>query len=181
MIRKLRFPIVFAAVLLVALTALGSFQQRVASASPEQQGNMLHSYSVKFVCGRQGNPNPDLAVTQVGVYATDINIHNYNLNLDVSIRKEVIVLVANTQPVGREPNVSRPSAFDSIVLPPDHATMDDCSRIWRLLGAAPGSYFVGFLHLISTADLSVDAVYTVNGTNGNTDIDVQRVEGKLIQ
>jgi hypothetical protein len=163
------------------LTAFGGFRQGVASAKPDQpQANAYYSYSVKFVCGKQGIDDPDLAVTVVGTYATDINIHNYNPNLQASIRKRFIPLVEGGHPVGREPNFSDTAAFDSIVLPPTTATMDDCSRIWRLLGMTPGTYIVGFLEVISTVDLSIDAVYTVQGESGNTDIDVERVQGKRL-
>jgi hypothetical protein len=181
MVRKRRLVIMFAAVLLLALSAFGGFRQGVASAKPDQpQANAYYSYSVKFVCGKQGFDDPDLAVTVVGTYATDINIHNYNPTQQASIRKRIIPLVASSHPVGREPNFSDTAAFDGIVLPPTTATMDDCSRIWTLLGAAPGSYYVGFLEVFSNVDLSIDAVYTVQGRNGNTDIDVERVQGKRV-
>jgi hypothetical protein len=138
------------------------------------------SYSVKYVCGKQVHDEPELAVTRPGTYATDINIHNYNPTQQAPIRKRVIMLAIGGYAPGREPNYSQVAATDGIVLPPTTATMDDCSRIWRLLGMTPGTYIVGFLEIVSPIDLSIDAVYTVQGESGNTDIDVERVQGKKV-
>ena len=180
MVRKLRFTMTFAAALLLALAALGSFRQDTASARPDQpQGTALLSYSVKFVCGRSVFPNQALAITRPGIYATEVNIHNYHPQLDASIKKEIIPIVIGPQVLGREPNFSGVKANDSIVLVPNSATMDDCNRIWTLLNLPPGTYFIGFLHLISTADLSVDAVYTSQAPGqGNTDIEIERIDPK---
>src|SRR6185503_12533733 len=178
MVRKLRFTITFAAALLLALTALGSFRQDIASAKPDQpQGTTLLSYSVKFVCGRSVFTSPPQAITRPGIYATEVNIHNYHPQMDAPIKKEVIPLVIGPQVLGREPNFSKVMAFDSIVLNPSTATMDDCNRIWTLLNLPPGTYFIGFLHLITPVDLSVDAVYTSQAPGqANTDIEIERID-----
>lgn len=128
------------------------------------------SYGVKFVCGLQpvqqtaagaqgGEP-----VVKPGNYATSINIHNYNYR-EVDVRKKVLLLVKDTQAIGREPESVKPSAFDKIVLGPDYATMDDCNRIWQLLN--PGvplpaimPLMEGYLVILSQLDMDVDAVYT---------------------
>jgi hypothetical protein len=180
MVRKLRFTITFAAALLLALTALGSFRQDIASAKPDQpQGTALLSYSVKIVCGRSVAPSPVLAITRPGIYATEVNIHNYHPQLDAPIKKEVIPLVIGPQVLGREPNFSGVKANDSIVLVPSSATMDDCQRIWTLMNLPPGTYFIGFLHLITPVDLSVDAVYTSQAPGqANTDIEIERIDPK---
>jgi hypothetical protein len=116
------------------------------------------------------------------VYATEINTHNY-ANEEVDIQKHIIPLVLDEHPIGREPEYSKVAAKDKIVLPPDSATMDDCSRLWKLLNAVPGTLSIGFLEIISPIELSIDAVYTVQGVCQeycNTDIDVERVEGKFV-
>ncbi len=93
----------------------------------------------------------------------------------------MIPLVVNDEAIGREPRYSEVRGQDSILLPPDTATMDDCYRITRLLGLGPGTYVIGFLEIISPLDLSIDAVYTVEGRyTHNTDVDVKRIEGKLV-
>jgi hypothetical protein len=180
MVRKLQFTITFAAALLLALTALGSFRQDTASAKSDQpQGTTLLSYSVKFVCGRSVSPTPAQAITRPGIYATEVNIHNYHPQLDAPIKKEVIPLVIGPQVLGREPNFSGVKANDGIVLSPSTATMDDCNRIWTLLSLPPGTYFIGFLHLITPVDLSVDAVYTSQAPGqANTDIEIERIDPK---
>ena len=133
-------------------------------------------------------------VVKPGNYATSINIHNYNYR-EVSIRKKVLLLVKDTQAVGREPNSVKPSAFDGIVLGPDYATMDDCNHIWQLLNpnaALPAvmPLMEGYLVILSPLDLDVDAVYTAE-VPGRLDtaavkdptgisIDVSRVQGKRV-
>ncbi len=137
-----------------------------ASAAP------TYSWSVKFVCGynptnigqsldgtKEGEPT-----VKFGNYATDINIYNPGYFDTAGIRKKVILLVTKGFPNGREPKVSKPSAFDGIELPPMTATMDDCNRIAELIygGAVPTPMplFIGFLVLESNVDLDVTAVYT---------------------
>lgn len=172
----LMIPIV---ALLLAVVSTSILNQPSAAASPAQQ-NGYYSYSVKFVCGRQGSDDPQLAVVRPGVYATEINIYNYGAK-EASIKKRAIPLVVNGQAIGREPNYSRIQGEDSIVLPPETATMDDCYRITRILGMAPGTYVIGFLQLVSDRDLDVTAVYTSEGRNlNNTDIEVEQIPGKFV-
>ena len=117
-----------------------------------------------------------------GVYATEINIHNYH-DTRVAIRKQVLPVVLEGKPQGREPRYVRVQAQDAIVLPPNTATMDDCYRIAELLysGAPPQPLrlMVGYLEIVSTLPLAVDAVYTVSDREGRTvAIEVRRVEGR---
>lgn len=201
---KRRILISLGVMLVLGAIAFSSLSQGVASATPDQQLTALPvtlvpvtigpitaipitpvpvtytSYSVKFVCGDQNNPDPEYAVTRPGSYATDINIHNYHPNQTVSIRKHILPLVQDGRPHGREPGYMPIRASDSITLPPATATFDDCQRIWRLLGAAPGSYYVGFFEIISTVDLSIDAVYTASTREGGITIDVERIQGKRV-
>src|SRR4029079_12450023 len=105
MVRKHRLIIVFAAALLLVLTAFGGFRQGVASAKPDQpQANAYYSYSVKYVCGAQLHTEPEFSVTRPGPYRTDINIHNYNPTVQAAIRKHVIMLAIGGYAPGREPN-----------------------------------------------------------------------------
>lgn len=166
------------------------------------QGAYLFNYSVKFVCGVQrGNaqtpsPFPGEPVVKPGNYATDINIHNYHYR-EQRIFKKLLILVKDDSPegmVGREPKSVTPAKLDTIVLPPDGATMDDCNRIWKLAGVTQLSpsmpLTVGYLVILSRADIDVDVVYTAQGRLSsdaglpgeplNTDIDVERVQGKRV-
>ena len=157
------------------------------------------SFGVKFVCGFQpslttatGAQGLGEPVVKPGNYATSINIHNYNYR-EVQLRKKVLLLVKDTQPIGREPESVKPSAFDKILLGPDYATMDDCNRIWQLLnpGAALPAvmpFMEGYLVILSQLDLDVDAVYTAevpgrldaNQNPTGISIDVERVNGKRV-
>jgi hypothetical protein len=158
------------------------------------------NYSVKFVCGVQpplqtaaGAQGLGEPVVKPGNYATEINIHNYNYR-EVPLRKKVILLVKDTQPIGREPESQGPIAFDKITLKPDWATMDDCNRLWQLLNpnapALPAimPLMVGYLVIISPIDLDIDAVYTaevpgrleVGKDPTGISMDVERVNGKRV-
>lgn len=148
-------------------------------------GSYMWSYATKFVCGTE-SPNPAGTIgeppVKPGNYATDINIHNYNYR-DAILFKKMIILVGETiatatHPggpfVGREPVVTAPSAFVTLTLPPDFATMDDCVALTNLakqsgaIGA--GSFMMGYLVVLSGLDIDVDAVYTAEvygvGSNG---------------
>src|ERR1700732_888983 len=86
-------------------------------------------YSVKFVCGTQNlpaTPVPVCTPVRVGLYSTEINIHNFNPQTEAVIQKRAMVLIHNDAPDGREPRFVRARPFDQITLPPDSATMDDC-------------------------------------------------------
>jgi hypothetical protein len=179
-----------------------STDQELAN-SPAQQaapGAYRFIYSAKFVCGYQppivdqpGTPSRGEPVVKPGNYATEINIHNYNYR-EFPIGKKVIYLVlpsadGKDQKVFREPEFAGPTKFDKIVLGPDFATMDDCNRLWQLLypnnpPPVPFPLMVGYLVVISPADLDVDVVYTaaapgtVSAPSQSVSIDVERVQGK---
>jgi hypothetical protein len=181
-----------------------STDQELAN-SPVQQavpGAYRFIYSAKFVCGYQppvveqpGTPPLGEPVVKPGNYATEINIHNYNYR-EWPIGKKVIYLVepsadGKTQKVHREPDSAGPAKTDKIVLGPDFATMDDCNRLWQLLypqnpPPVPFPLMVGYLVIISQADLDVDVVYTaaapgnVSAPSQSVSIDVQRVQGKRV-
>jgi len=137
-----------------------------------------YTYAVKFVCGfnpdnigyagdaldkRAGEPT-----VKFGNYATDVNIHNFNIygNPDLNppvVEKRVKVLVDRGVPVGREPRIVGTSGGDLITLPYGDSTMDDCNRIAEMLwGGVPTPYplTIGFLIVGSTVELDVTAVYT---------------------
>lgn len=150
--------------------------------APEREPARLHSYSVKFVLGYQESPELEVGMVRPGVYATEINIHNYN-DTRVAVRKHLLPLVLKGRPYGREPEYTRVAAQDAIVLPPDTATMDDGFRIAELLYGSPPPQplplTIGYLEIVSTEPLAVDAVYTVGDREGRTvSIDVERVEGR---
>jgi hypothetical protein len=146
---------------------------------------------VKFVCGAVSQwPEGGEPPVKVGNYATEINIFNSSPT-SAQIRKRVNLLVLRGDPRGREPKQVGTSAFDSITLASNNATMDDCNRIWRLLNPnaplpppTPLPLMIGYLTLISTngVDLNVDAVYTAAPINSTgtapVSIDVERISSK---
>ena len=148
------------------------------SAAAQQPG--IHVFAVKFVCGKPVSEDDiEYAIVRPGVYATEINIHNAN-PVRADVRKRFIPLVVEGKAVGREPEFAGVRALDAIVLPPSTATFDDCARIHKLLGVAPGALLIGFMEVISRQDLSVDAVYTVDGRGGSADVEVVRVPSKVV-
>ena len=149
---------------------------------PTPEGFEKHAYSVKFVCGVQGECGCDCASVVPGVYATEINLHNA-LDVEVKIEKHVIPLVFAGAAAGREPMYAKRKASDRIVLPPHTATMDDCCRLTELLlGAKAGPTLpltIGILEIISNRPLSVSAVYTVTDPkSGSVSMDVEQIQGR---
>src|SRR4051795_1881004 len=67
-----------------------------------------YSYSVKFVCGVQ--PAADgcccLPGVRTGIYATEINIHNYQYRGTALLTKSVLPVILAGTPLGREPRVA---------------------------------------------------------------------------
>lgn len=128
------------------------------------------TYSIKLVCGTNKKTTVDVSPVLRGIYSTEVNLHNPT-QLDAILQKRIILLVRDGLAIGREPNFAGVTAQDAIVLPPDTATMDDCQRIGELVyNIPPGFQFanfpltIGFLEVISSAELRVDAVYTTNNT-----------------
>jgi hypothetical protein len=150
--------------------------------APEEEPPRRLSYSVKFVCGLQDSEELEVGVVRPGIYSTEINIHNYH-DTEVAIRKFLLPLVIEGKPRGREPRYVRVAAQDGIVLPPNTATMDDCYRIAELLYGSPPPQplpmTIGYLELVSTMPLAIDAVYTVSDREHRTlAIEVERIEGR---
>lgn len=149
----------------------------VETGPPPEQGRF--SYSVKFVCGVfEGDPQG--ATVEPGIYATEINIHNYRQE-EVEIRKSVLMMVEQGEPVGREPNFVEVNGTDGIVLPPNTATMDDCQRIAEITGVDTSVLTIGYLGLETSQAVAVDAVHTSTGFDPGRfppSIDVERIEGK---
>lgn len=151
------------------------------SFAPSKERPKRYTYSVKFVCGVQREGEPSDTVLRPGRYSTEINIHNYH-DYPVEIRKFVLPLVRNDVIYGREPDFTQIRAKDEITLPANTATMDDCYRLGQLLYGQvpqPMPLSVGFLELVTTAPVVVDAVYTASDGKGNgLTMDVERVEGR---
>lgn len=136
-------------------------------------------YSVKFVCG-YNNTNVGLTgallnqsagepTVKFGNYATDINIYNFNIygtptGLGYTVlEKSVILLVDRGVPVGREPRTVMPVYSETLDLPFNGATMDDCNRIAEMIwGFVPTPFplTIGFLVVGSTDEVDITAVYT---------------------
>lgn len=164
------------------LIAVNRVDYGLAFAPQDNPGKLL-TYSVKFICGVQQSQEPAQAVVRPGVYATEINIHNYH-DVPVRILKYVLPLVYRDKVIGREPDLAGIRGKDAITLPPDTATMDDCYRIGQLLYGSPPPQplplTIGFLELVTTAPVAVDVVYTATDPSGQAlSMDVQRVEGRV--
>jgi hypothetical protein len=139
-------------------------------------------YSVKFVCGTQQESPEGCLTVRPGIYATDINIHNFQ-NSETNIEKFVIPLVLSGHVVAREPNIMKPQREpERITLPPNGATMDDCCHISELLGIPPVSsspLTIGFLVIVSSQEVNVTAVYTASALRASSlSIDIEQIVGK---
>ena len=150
--------------------------------APEEKPAKLTSYSVKFVCGLQESGELRDGMVRPGIYATEINIHNYH-DTRVEVRKHILPVVIKGKARGREPRYVRVQAQDAIVLPPNTATMDDSFRLAELLYGSPPPQplplTIGYLEIVSTRPLAIDAVYSVSDRAGRTvAVDVERVEGQ---
>ena len=142
------------------------------------------TYSVKIVCGRQTGGNCCcVAGTRPGLYATEVNIQNFNF-VEATVVKFVQPLIHGAV-LAREPDVTNPAArqFEKIILPPLAATMDDCCRIAEMLPAPSGEtpLTIAILSIASPLELSVSAVYTANPLNGDgISIDVEYIPSRLL-
>lgn len=65
--------------------------------APQGKPPALLSYSVKFVCGVQDADELEVGMVRPGVYATEINIHNYH-EVRVAVRKHLLPLVIEGKP-----------------------------------------------------------------------------------
>jgi hypothetical protein len=159
-------------------------RKRVRITVPACEPKDLYSYSVKFVFGVQEDCECTCTTgVRSGIYATDINIHNYQ-DEKVPVEKYVLPVVFAGAPQGRDPRVMKVKARDSLVLPGNSATMIDCCRLAELLfDSAPPSKLpltIGFLEIVSAVELQVTAVYTATDLESRSiSIDVDQVEGKI--
>lgn len=147
----------------------------------------LFTYSVKIVCGKQtGGDCCCVAGTRPGLYATEVNIQNFNL-VQAPVLKFVQPLIHGAV-LAREPDVTNPAALpkrqvETIILPPLAATMDDCCRIAEMLPAPSGEtpLTIAILSIASPLELSVSAVYTANPLNGDgISIDVEYIPSRRL-
>jgi hypothetical protein len=159
-------------------------RKRVRITVPACKPKDLFSYSVKFICGVQEVCECSCATgVRPGIYATEINIYNYQ-DEKVPIEKFVLPVVFAGAPQGREPRVVQAKARDTLVLPGNSATMDDCCRLAELLfDSAPPSKLpltIGFLEIVSPIELQVTAVYTATDLESRSiSIDVEQITGRL--
>jgi hypothetical protein len=144
----------------------------------------LFTYSVKFVCGTAAACDCECGPVRPGIYATEINIHNFQ-DVEASLQKFVIPVVLAGAAAGREPKFAGRKATDRILLPPHTATMDDCCRLAELLfGAEPSGALpltIGFLEVVSPVELSITAVYTATDANSHAiSIDVEQIDAHKV-
>jgi len=142
-------------------------------------------YSVKFICGTQNPPIPTNPCTPVrqGIYATEVNIHNFHPTGEPAvIHKLALLVVHNDKPVGREPGIAQAAPpFANITLPPGSATMDDCCSLLEPLKLSLTHLNIGFLVLQSTVSLNVTAVYTATDLHSaSISIDVQSIAERQV-
>jgi len=160
--------------------------EKLGAVSPQE----IFAYSVKVVCGKQTETNCCcVAGVRPGVYSTEVNIQNLNLTT-TTVLKFVLPLINSGAVVAREPNVLDPanlpqSQVEVIKLPPLGATMDDCCRIVEMLLGGPPSgdtaLTIAILLIVSTAELSVSAVYTASPLSGDgVSIDVEYIRPRLL-
>ena len=163
--------------------AAAAAQGRAAAAA---QG--FFTYSVKIVCGKQtGESCCCVAGTRPGLYATEVNIQNFNF-VPAPVLKFVQPLIHMGAVLAREPDVTNPLTLpkrqiETIILPPLAATMDDCCRIAEMLPAPSGEtpLTIAILSIASPLELSVSAVYTANPLNGDgISIDVEYIPSRLL-
>jgi hypothetical protein len=146
------------------------------------------AYSVKIVCGKQGGENCCcVAGTRPGLYATEVNIQNFNFQPSAVV-KFVQPLIHMGAVLAREPDVTDPTKLakrqvEQLILPPLAATMDDCCRIAEMLPAPSGEtpLTIAILSIFSQFELSVSAVYTANPLSGDgISIDVEYIPSRRI-
>jgi hypothetical protein len=139
------------------------------------------------VCGKQtGESCCCVAGTRPGLYATEVNIQNFNF-VQAPVLKFVQPLIHGVV-LAREPDVTNPAALpkrqiETIILPPLAATMDDCCRIAEMLPAPSGEtpLTIAILSIASPLELSVSAVYTANPLNGDgISIDVEYIPSRRL-
>jgi hypothetical protein len=174
-------PQIFTGTIDVVADGVVVARKRVRITVPACKEQLLHSYSVKFVCGIQKDRDRDCTPVRPGIYATEINIHNFS-STEAKIHKLLLPTVFAGAPAGREPRIVEPKIVDTIVLPPNTATMDDCYRIAELLFGArppmPMPLTIGFIEIISPVELAVTAVYTVTDLKSTSiSIDVEQING----
>jgi hypothetical protein len=148
----------------------------------------LFAYAVKIVCGKQTGENCCcVAGTRPGLYATEVNIQNLNLQ-NALVVKFVQPLIKWSAVVAREPDVTDPTKLpkrqvEDIILPPLAATMDDCCRIAEMLPPPSGEpgLTIAILSIVSQVELSVSAVYTANPLSGDgISIDVEYIPSRRL-
>lgn len=142
-------------------------------------------YSVKFVCGTQNASAAGVPVqctpVRLGAYATEINIHNFQRAQQAQIEKRVLLLVKDDSPIGREPKFVQSTIFESIKLPADSATMDDCCHLGEKLSFNPTRLNIGFLEILSDVELNVTAVYTATDLKAaSLSIAVETIAGRKV-
>jgi hypothetical protein len=153
-----------------------------------QAGWEIFTYTVKIVCGKQTETNCCcIAGTRPGVYATEVNIQNLNLQPaeGIKILKFVLPLINSGAVVAREPDVTVADLRRSelVTLPPLGATMDDCCRIAEFVAPPSGDtgLTVAILMIWSLVELSVSAVYTATPLSGDgISIDVEYIPSRRV-
>jgi hypothetical protein len=111
-------------------------------------------YAAKLICGIQKDPK-DMRLAR-GFYATTINVHNPQREVQAFFKK-----LALTIPPGRQrPGKVIPITTDR--LEPDQALAVDCDELRDRLfnGTLPAPFIEGFVVIQSKSSLDVTAVYT---------------------
>jgi photosystem II stability/assembly factor-like uncharacterized protein len=137
-------------------------------------------YAAKVVCGVQNQPD-DRRLAR-GAYATNINIHNPDIEAATFFKKLALTLPPGLQGAGKVISIGMDE------LGSDQALEADCPDIvqkiggWPATPAGPAAYFEGFLVIQSDRPLDVTAVYTTAGLDaavhitGPNSINVQQIQ-----
>jgi hypothetical protein len=163
-----------------------------ATPTPPSTAGRAWTFAAKFVCGTlpaSPDPIPGEPPVKPGNYATEINIYNPFMD-QTTVGKNVLLLVRDGEPVGREPAQVRPVASDSIILDAGSATMDDCTRIWELVHPdmplpVPMPLLIGYLVVVSPRNIVVDTVMTAeavtaDGLLDGITLDAETVSGQRV-
>lgn len=153
--------------------------QRIELAAWRAKTKTIYEYSVKFVCGVQG----EAASTQLarGLYATTVNLHNPNDRVTTFFRK----LALAYPPRGEEPGKIIELGLGRLRY--DEAMKVDCETVRERAfgGKFPSGYIDGFLVIQSEQSIDVTAVYSTSALDAagaaasHSSIDVEPIRERV--
>jgi hypothetical protein len=153
-----------------AIAGSAAAKPKIATPPPE-----WFQYVVSFTCGDNGG---DSSRVTGGLYATAVSLYNPGA-ADITLRKSIALAFPPVEQAAGE--VSDPIED---LLAPGTALQVDCGEIrneFIFPNPPPFTDHVqGFLVIESNRALHVEAVYTSQGRNGNTSVDVERIAERRV-